>query len=62
MEEAWVVRVDYMFLIMNKDGEPAAICPELGDATTFARCLGFDAPLEAMKALPVVEFSRKGGK
>lgn len=61
MEDAWVVRVNHMFLVSNKDGEPAAICPDLADATTFARCLGFDAPLDAMKTLPVVEFAKHAG-
>ena len=47
-----------MYVVVNKDGEPAAVCPTLKDASAFARCLGFDAPLDAMKALPVVEFAK----
>ena len=60
MDETWAVRVKHMFLVVNKDGEPSAICPELGDATAFARCLGFEAPLDAMRTLPVVEFAKHG--
>lgn len=49
-----------MFVVINKDGQPAAICPTMRDAAAFARCLGFDAPLDAMKSLPVVEFAKAG--
>lgn len=62
VDESWIIRVDHMYLVTNKDGEPSAICPELSDATTFARCLGFDSPLDAMTTLPVVEFSRRGDR
>lgn len=54
-------RVRSMFMVTDVKGEPAAVCPTLADATTFARCVGHDAPLEAIKVLPIVEFVKRTG-
>lgn len=54
-------RVRSMFMVTNAEGVPAAVCPSLVDATTFARCIGLDAPLDAIKVLPVVEFAKRAG-
>jgi hypothetical protein len=54
-------RVRSMFMVKNANGEPTAVCPTLADATTFARCVGHDAPLEAIKVLPIVEFAKRVG-
>ena len=45
-------------VVVNTEGAPVGVCPTVFDATAFARCLGFDAPIEAIRTVPVIEFAR----
>ena len=48
-----------MCAVTNDEGKAVAVCLDVLDAAAFARCLGYDAPLEHMVTLPIVEFAKR---
>lgn len=51
-----------MCVVVDGEGKPVACAASPLDGAAFARCLGFDAPLEAMVMVPVIEFARDGAR
>lgn len=47
-----------MIAVVNDDGRAVAVCNDPIEAAAFCRCLGYDAPLEHMEVVPVVEFAK----
>lgn len=54
--------VRHVCVVVDGDGKPIACTESPIDGAAFARCLGYEAPLDAMRMVPVVEFSRKTGE
>lgn len=53
-------RIRQVCVVVDEGGRPVAASEDPVDAATFARCLGFDRPLEAMRTVPVIEFAKAG--
>ena len=49
----------HMCVVVNTDGTPIACSESPIEAAAFARCLGFDSPIENMVTIPVIGFARK---
>ena len=47
-----------MMAVTDDDGLTVAVCRDMSDAAAFCRCLGYDAPIEHMKIVPIVSFAK----
>ena len=46
-------------IVLDAQGAPVAASESPVDAAVFARCLGHDTPMNHLKLVPVIGFSRR---